>query len=202
MPGYRKDSKINEYTIGNIVLPIVNFIHNYKPDCIIGCDRGGRIVALAVSIMYQKIYGKFPTCDSTIKFKRISKNDSKKITQDHIKPLVDYLLSKKRNPKIILLDEWTRTGVSFKRVKTLFKKLSNNSIEIKFGCLLGDLNSSVDVYGREYEQDEYNSNFHSQQHIIGIDYDANLQPFSTMTKEGIKFRRQMKKSIESILVNK
>jgi hypothetical protein len=66
----RDSVSINADNLGEFALPIVEYIHQTKPDFVVASDRGARLIGLAVHRLYRKLYGRFPTADGTMRFRR------------------------------------------------------------------------------------------------------------------------------------
>ncbi len=105
-----KQERVTAGTIGKFVISIVEFVRETQPDYIIANDRGARIIGLAVKMLYRNMYGRLPTVDGTLRFRRISKSNPENETEKHLQPLVEEMLRHRKEPRVLVLDDWALSG--------------------------------------------------------------------------------------------
>jgi len=182
---------ITAENLGEYVLPLVEYIRQMQPDCIIACDRGARPIGVAVSIMYHLMYGALPTTDGTLRFARISHSNSRNATREHLRPLVEKILEERGKARVLVLDDWVASGSTKNLTKSLFEELSNGRIEVKFGVLCG---GGADIYGTRRK---HSVEWHDRPEVIGVDYKG-MKAIMTHSREHKKFARRMAKGIRRV----
>ncbi|VVB77631.1 Uncharacterised protein [uncultured archaeon] len=187
---------ITAENVGEYVLPIVQYIAENKPDYIVASDRGARLIGLAVKKLYAKLYGKLPTVDGTLRFRRFSRSNGEKATEEYLKPLVDEMMAHKKRPKVLLLDDWICSGSTQTLAENVFSNLSNGRINLKFGVLLG---RGADISG----ESGYTANFggtvdwHDNAKMIGVQY-SGTTPSPVRSYESMEYRQRMERSISKL----
>jgi len=150
--------------LAEFVLPLAEFVHQFQPDCIIACDRGARPIGMALSIVYKLVYGKLPTFDGTVRFRRISSSNHVRDTKEHLRGLVKDVLREREEPRFLVLDDWVSSGSTQNMAKSLIYDLSNGKADVKFAVLRGE---RADATGTHKD---YSVEWHDRPDIVGIDY--------------------------------
>ena len=158
---------ITSKNIGKAVLPIVYYIKREKPDYIIACDRGARLIGLATIMLYRQLYGRLPTIDGTIRFRKFSKRYGSSLTKRYLTPLVKEMLKNKKRPKVLVLDDRIYQGHTQKIIGNVLDELSHRNIDTKIG-VISDLTERADVESikASYAFGDWDDN----PTIIGVDY--------------------------------
>lgn len=187
---------ITAKNISEIAFPIVTYIHKLQPDYIVACDRGARLIGFAVKYLYNKLHGKLPTVDGSLRFRRISKSNSQEQTAKYLKPLVREILTDcdKRNPVVLVLDDWVASGSTKRETKEIFNELGEGWIDLKFGVLVGD---GADVAGTIQDHDV---EWHDNPRIIGVDYEE-FEPRITNPEESAAYRQSIIQNIDEFVNN-
>lgn len=164
-----RDASIGADNLAEYILPIVEYIHSIKPDYVVASDRGARLIGLAVFRLYGELYGRFPTSDGTLRFRRFSKSNSLEQTEEHLKPLVDEMLSHKDKPTVLVLDDWVVSGGTQRMARGVFDKLGKGKIKVKYGVLIGP---GADVSGHDGQNGNFGGSvdWHDDTNVIGVDY--------------------------------
>ena len=177
-------------TIGEYVLPIVEFIEEEQPDYIIACDRGGRPLGLAVASMYKKMHGRLPTVDGTLRFRRITKTNEEAVTEEHVRPLVEEMLTNRQYPKVLVLDDCIVYGGTKYLVQKIFNRMGEGRIQLTFGVLCGsggNISGSSSLKWFDWEENG----------VVGVSYTANNCNAKIVKGESAKtWRRTMYDSVE------
>jgi len=160
---------INADNIGEFALPIVEYIHQIKPDYVIASDRGARLLGLAVFKLHGLLYGRFPTADGTIKFRRFSKSNPQEETEKHLQPMVKDMLEHKQRPTVLVLDDWVCSGGTKRIAEETFDRLSKGRIKTKFGVLIG---TGGDISGHISHTSGFGgvTDWRDDSNIIGVKY--------------------------------
>lgn len=162
--------QITADNVGAAVLPLVEYIHEMQPDYIVASDRGARVIGAAVAALYHRLYGKLPTVDGTLRFRRFSKSNSIEETEAYIRPLVQEMTAAREKPRVLVLDDWVASGRTKEIIDGVFSRLSNGSIDVKYGVLLGD---GADVSGKPHNGGFAGSvDWRDSSPIFGVDYDG------------------------------
>jgi len=197
-------ASITADNIGEFALPIVEYIHQTQPDYVVASDRGARLLGLAVFNLHKKLYGRFPTADGTIRFRRLSKSNTQKATERHLQPLVDEMLSHKKKPTVLVLDDWVCSGGTKKLAQTVFDKLSKGRIKTKFGVLIG---SGGDVSGHPKQTSGFTgvTDWRDDSNIIGVRYgkddygSTGVKAQPVRSKQARDYRRRMYDGIDKLV---
>lgn len=195
---YLSDSAlVTADNIAEFVFPIVEYIRATQPDCIIACDRGARLIGLATFMLYAELYGKLPTHDGTLKFRRISKSNTQQRTQEHLEPLAQELLEARDTPRVLVLDDWISSGGTKDMVNESFRNLSDGLIDVKFGVLQG---SGADVSGNSGKSGGFAGTveWHDNSRLIGVDYHG-MSARIERGDEHRKYRRRIRNSVQSFV---
>jgi len=162
-------TSINADNIGEFTLPIVEYIHQTQPDYVIASDRGARLLGLAVFKLHRLLYGRFPTADGTIKFRRFSTSNSQEDTEKHLQPLVNKMLEQKQRPTVLVLDDWVCSGGTKRLAEETFDRLSKGRIKTKFGVLIGE---GGDISGHSSHTSGFArvTDWRDDSNIIGVKY--------------------------------
>jgi len=183
---------ISPENIAHSVYPIVEAIHEIKPDYILALDRGGRIVGLATYMLYQKLYGSLPTQDHAMHFTKVSRRLSSEINYQHLKPVAENLMKISCNPRVLIIDDWMNTGKTKKKIMEVLSKASDNHISIYFGMLRGR--------GKNVIADRFSvaiCSWVNNSSLIGIEYSDEMErPKSLHSRSAIIFRRKISQNIK------
>ncbi len=199
----RDSTSITAGNIGEFALPIVEYIRQINPDYIIACDRGARLLGLAVFKLYGELYGRLPTVDGTLRFRRISKSESQNDTEAHLRPLVEEMLEQRKRPCVLVLDDWVCSGGTKNLAKDVFYKLGKGRIEVKFGVLVG---GEADISGHSSHASGFAgvTDWRDDSNIIGVRYsdshrEIRAQP--VRSEQAKDYRRVMYEGIEKLARN-
>lgn len=162
-------TSINADNIGEFALPIAEYIHQTQPDYVIASDRGARLLGLAVFKLHRLLYGRFPTADGTIKFRRFSKSNSQEDTEKHLQPLVKDMLEHKQRPTVLVLDDWVCSGGTKRIAEETFDRLSKGRIKTKFGVLIGG-GADISGHGSHTSGFARVTDWRDDSNIIGVEY--------------------------------
>ena len=199
-----KDSaSITADNIGEFALPIVEYIHQTQPDYVIACDRGARLLGLAVYRLYRSLHGRFPTSDGTLRFRRFSKSNAQQETEKHVQPLVDEMLTYEKRPTALVLDDWVASGHTKKMIQQTFDRLSKGRVKTKFGVLVGE---GADVSGNGDHTSGFAgvTDWRDDSNIIGVAYGGNHYGFAGIEGEAVKskqardYRKRMYEGIDRL----
>jgi len=198
---YLKDTaSITADNIGEFALPIVEYIRQTQPDYVVASDRGARLLGLAVFGLYTKLYGKFPTSDGTLRFRRFSKSNTQEATEQHLQTLVDEMLWYKKRPTVLVLDDWVCSGGTKRLAQEVFDKLGKGRIKVKFGVLIG---SGADISGHSGQTLGFGgtTDWHDDSNIIGVRYDgaSKIRAHSVRSKQAINYRIRMSEGIGKLV---
>lgn len=183
-------------TIDNIAefaYPLAQFVHEVRPDYILACDRGARMIAMAVHMLYQRLYGALPTLDHSVHFRKISTKVPESEIEPSLKPLVRRMVEAAQNPTVLVLDDWVSSGGTQRLVDQVFERLSQGRARLLYGVMVG---GKADVSGRTDGAKE--CFWRDKEDIVGIRYPAgqNLSPTRVDSNLALSYRRRMSKSIE------
>ncbi len=183
--------------LGEFALPIVEYIRKTKPDYIVASDRGARLLGLAVFRLYGKLHGRLPTIDGTIRFRRFSKSNTQKETEEHLRPLVNEMLKHKRNPKVLVLDDWVDSGGTKQLTKDVFDKLGDKKIDVKFGVMVG---GGADISGHGSKTSGFAgvADWHDNSNIIGIQY-FGIKPEPVRSQQAKDYRGRIYAGINELV---
>lgn len=186
---------ITAENIAEAVLPLVQYIHDTKPDFVIASDRGARLIGLAVAQLYKELYGRLPTVDGTLRFRRFSKSNNQSNTKKHLKPLAEEIMqkSKRKKPVVLVLDDWVCSGGTKSLARTLLRDLTDKKVDVKFGVLIG---GEADVSGCDPGTTSYGGtvDWHDNTNMIGVEYHG-VKPRLVHSLESFEYRRRMYGSI-------
>ena len=187
-------------TAGNIaefVYPLAQFIEQTHPDYIIACDRGARMIAFAVHMMYGQLYGSLPTQDHRINFRKISRKVPVDAVKAALKPDVERMLAAIESPTVLVLDDWVHTGETKELVQDVLSELSGGKVNVLFGVMRGggaDVTGSSDSVGM--------TEWHDNVDLIGVEYDGStLTPHSVGSPAAIAYRRKAVANIQQFVQN-
>ncbi|MDO8508807.1 MAG: phosphoribosyltransferase [Nanoarchaeota archaeon] len=194
---------ITASNIGEYALPIVEYIHQLRPDYIVASDRGARLLGLAVFRLYSQLHGRLPTSDGTLRFRRFSKSNSTKDTENHLKPLVKEMLKFKKKPTVLVLDDWVVSGGTKKLAQETFDKLGKGKIKVKFGVLTGN---GADVSRNDGHSSGFAgvTDWRDDSNIIGITYSKNdyansgIRGYAVRSAQAFDYRRRMYAGINEL----
>lgn len=174
-------SKLDSVTVTpedlpRLAVPIVDFIAETKPHIVIGCDRGGRLIALAVHAVWQQTADSpFPTLDGCIHFARISKSEDPSVLQKRIDEIISQSLKtgsqkgkqvqQNEQLRVLFLDDWVYGGGTKRLSEELVRKYNAQTY---FGVMAG---GGGDVTGQE---EGASVSWHDNPKELGINYLSTL----------------------------
>lgn len=159
-------TQITAENIAEFAYPLAQFIEQAKPDYIMACDRGARIIALAVHRLYQELYGALPTQNHAISFRKISRRVPEDVVKANLRPDVQTMLATVDYPTVLVLDDWVATGGTKKLVEDVFNELSGGRINVLYGVMRG---KDADVTGKK--DCRALGDWHDRPELIGVDYE-------------------------------
>lgn len=181
--------------IAEFAYPLAQFVEQVRPDYIIACDRGARIVGLAVHMLYGRLYGALPTQDHSIHFRKISRKVPEDAVREVLRPDVQRMLTVVDSPTVLVLDDWVATGGTKSLVRELFAELSGGRANILYGVMRGD---GADVTGGR--DSAAFGDWHDNANLIGVDYDSSdLKPFRVGSSAASVYRRRMSVNIDNFV---
>ena len=197
-PGIVVDTKtrITADNVAEFAYPLAQFVEQVRPDFIIACDRGARIIGLAVHMLYSRLYGALPTQDHAISFRKISHKVPEDAVRDILRPDVERMLSTTTDsPTVLVLDDWVATGGTKSLVHELLAELSGGRVNVLYGVMRG---GGGDVTGSQ--DSAALGDWHDRADLIGVDYNSSdLRPFRVDSRAALDYRRRMSASIDSFV---
>ena len=199
-------ASITADNIGEFALPIVEYIHQEQFDYVIASDRGARLLGLAVFRLYNKVYGRFPTSDETLRFRRFSKSNTREATEKHIQPLADEMLQHKKKPTVLVLDDWVVSGGTKRLAQETFDRLGKGKIKVKFGVLIGD-GADVSGHGSQISGFAGSTDWRDDSNIIGVSYNKDNDSYNNSgikaqpvrSEQARDYRRRMYDGIDKLV---
>ncbi len=200
----RDPVSITADNIGEFALPLVEYIHQTQPDYVVASDRGARLLGLAVFRLHNRLYGRFPTADGTIRFRRFSKSNTQEATEEHIQPLVDEMLAYKKKPTVLVLDDWVCSGGTKRLAQNVLDKLGKGRIKTKFGVLVG---GGADVSGHNGQTSGFAgvTAWRDDSNIIGVRYgkddwgSTGIKAQPVRSEQARDYRRRMYYGIDRLV---
>lgn len=197
-------ASINADNIGEFALPIVEYIHQTQPDYVVASDRGARLLGLAVFRLHNRLYGRFPTADGTMRFRRFSKSNTQEATEQHMQPLVDEMLQRKKKPTVLVLDDWVCSGGTKRMTQQTFDKLSKGRVKTKFGVLIG---GEADVSGHNSHTSGFAgvTDWRDDSNIIGVKYGndnwgtTGIKAIPVRSEQARDYRKRMYEGIDKLV---
>lgn len=177
------------------ILPIVNYIHEFQPDCVIALDTGARIIGLAVFKLFTEMYGTFPTITHALLFRRVSHKISQELVAKQVKQDILSLLAQREHPRLFIVDDWTTTGKTTSVVKTMIDTLSQGKIDVRVGVMREFITNVADIHGDRFSVAR--SQWHHKSEKIGISYSPDLTPSPVRSIEAYQLRKQVIESIKN-----
>ena len=184
---------ITAENVGEVVLPLVEYIRDLKPDFIVACDRGARLIGLAVYQLYRELHGRLPTTDGTLRFRRISKSNTLQSTEQHLKPLITEILASKENPTVLFLDDWVSEGTTQRIVRDILYDSGKGKIDVRFGVLIGN---GANVSGST-KHGSSDVDWWDNPDLIGLDYKA-FKPVLVKSINSFDYRSRINKGIKRL----
>lgn len=157
-----------------LALPVIEFIDSMKPHIVIGCDRGGRLFALAIHATWGKIHEEesFPSLDGKIHFARISKSEDPLVLQEKVDEIVEKSIEFGRHKgrsvedgeelRVLFVDDWVIGGGTMELAKSLVEKYGAKAY---FAVMCG---GGADTTGNPKRQT--NVSWHDRPEEIGVNY--------------------------------
>jgi adenine/guanine phosphoribosyltransferase-like PRPP-binding protein len=174
-PSFYKLGRLKPEELPEIALPIIDFIEATQPHLVIGCDRGGRMMSIAVHSAWQQTKDgeRFPTVDGKIHFARVSKSVDETILQDDIDRIVEAAMKEAKvkgnelgedeQMRVLFIDDWVVGGGTKKLAQRLMKK---HGAKTYFAVMSGD---GADVSG-DPDRGSGSVSWHDNPEHIGINY--------------------------------
>lgn len=197
LPGITVDTKtrITADNVAEFAYPLAQFVEQVRPDYIIVCDRGARILGLAVHMLYGRLYGALPTQDHSISFRKISRKVPADAVREVLRPDVAHMLAATESPTLLVLDDWVATGGTKSLVQELFDELSGGRVNLLYGVMRG---GEANVTGSK--DSAAFGDWNDRADLIGVDYgSSDLRPFRVGSKAALDYRRRMSASIDSFV---
>lgn len=189
------ETRITADNIAEFAYPLAQFVEQVRPDYIIACDRGARIIGLAVHMLYRRLYGALPTQDHSISFRKISSHVPADAVREVLQPDIERMLATLESPIVLVLDDWVSTGSTKSLVYELFAELSGGRVNVLYGVMRG---GGADVAGRK--DSTAVGDWNDRAGLIGVDYDStNLRPFKVGSQAASDYRRRMSTSIDKFV---
>ncbi len=185
---------INPENLPYFILPIVDYIHDFQPDCVMVLDTGARITGLAVFKLYTELYGPLPTLDNRLIFRRVSHKVPQCQVIKHIERDIEHILTQRTYPRLFIVDDWTTTGRTTKVVRKMIDDLSRGRIDVRFGVMREFVTNVADVHGDRFSIAR--SEWHHQPEKIGITYSPDLTPTPLRTSEAYHLRQKVTESVK------
>lgn len=185
--------KITAENIAEFAYPLAQFVEAVKPDYIIACDRGARMIGLAVHMMYNRLYGALPTKDHSIRFRKISTNVDLSVVEQTLRVDVERMLTETENPTLLVLDDWITSGRTRQLITSIIDDFSDGRINLLFAVMRG---KGADVSGNPLSS--ANCDWHDNPQITGVDYSSKggFKPQKVKdTFEARSYRQRMARSI-------
>ncbi|MBI2627248.1 MAG: hypothetical protein HYW77_03350 [Parcubacteria group bacterium] len=181
--------------IAQFAYPLAQFIEQAKPDYVIACDRGARIIGLAVHMLYGQLYGALPTKDHSIHFKKISKKVSVDVVRESLRPDIERMLAQNESPTILVLDDWVSTGETKDLIEKVLHELSGGRIKLIYGVMRG---RRADISGNE-QSNEF-GDWHDEPDLVGVDYNFNsTTPRKVNSSAATAYRKRMSANIKQFV---
>ncbi|MBN2141732.1 phosphoribosyltransferase [Candidatus Woesearchaeota archaeon] len=207
-------TEINADNIGYFALPIVEYIRETRPDFVIASDRGARMIGLAVFKLYTALYGRFPTADGTLMFRRFSKSNSLEATEKYLAPDVKKMLKASKRPNVLVLDDWVASGSTQRMARQVLDRLSKGRIRTKFGVMMGE---GADISGNNGTYAGFTglTDWGDDSQTIGVSYGHSdftylnlyrnnaddsdgLRPKPVRSREARQYRKRMYKGLKEL----
>lgn len=181
--------------IAENVRPIVDLIHETKPNYIIALDTGARLVGLATFMMHRQLYGRLPTVDGSIRFRRWSSQNERNVLEESIRPIInEAIMSDKRN--FLIIDDVVSSGGTIQEIFTSIDEMSHGCIRPKIAV--------VSQYSRDPDiKPDFISNkslrgdpeWTDDGKVIGVGYLRNLEPVLFRGNKPLEYRRKVRDNI-------
>ncbi len=191
-----KETQITADNIADFAYPLAQLVRKFEPDYIIACDRGARIIGLAVHMLYQKLYGALPTQDHSIHFRKISTSVHLDMVREALQPVVKQMIAATESPTVLVLDDFVDSGGTKKLVYDVLTELSGGQINVLYGVMTTE---GVDGSGsrRCYSLGDWEG----EPQRIGVDYTSFLRPSRVSSHFAIDYRKRMSASIDKFVKN-
>jgi len=186
---------VNPENISHFAHPIVNFIFEEKPDYVIACDRGARLIGLATHMLYKELYGSFPTRDHSISFRKISRKIPTELVRDQIEEDIKKVLKLNKEPKVFILDDWMYSGKTKKWIEELIDNLSDGKATVLFGLMVGGGNR-VDISGDRHSFAYCDKRNRDQER--GVYYDSEMKPHRNESlRASLQYKRKISQKVKN-----
>lgn len=168
-----------------LALPILEFIEEIQPHIVIGCDRGGRLFALAMHAAWRETRDgrPFPTLDGKLHFARVSKSEDPDVLQEKIDQIVetskrfgqqrDNRVGDDEQLRVLFVDDWVIGGGTMRLAQRLMKR---HNAQTYFAVMCGqgaDATGNIDL--------GTHVTWHDRPEEIGVNYLSSLQENSDGT---------------------
>ena len=161
--------------------PIIEDIHETRPDVVIAGDRGGRLLAVTAFRSWKKRYPgeRFPTADGSIRFARVT---SRSAREHHVRKAIEFTLAsagfdpkaiKSREispPTVMYLDDWCVHGETIGRFLAAADDLGIPGDNLTYATACGPRVSSVRHIVSDRRRHPRWSVWDSNQDYIGVYY--------------------------------
>lgn len=186
--------RITAENIPEFAFPVAQFIHEVRPDYIIACDTGARLFGVAVKMMYHELYGKFPTKDGKMHFRKLSRKIPKERMRSTLEPDIVRMLEQTEFPTVLFLDDWISTGETERGIRELVEEISEGQITVLYGVMRG---TGADISGGPISSSF--AEFTDRPELIGVDYDVNNLGKSVHSQRARVYRLEMSANIKNFV---
>lgn len=192
-------ARITTDNIAEFAYPLAQYVDQTKPDFIIACDRGARMIGLAMAIMHGRLYGALPTLDHRVNFRKISASVPLPGLRETVRRDVERMLAEKEKPIVMVLDDWVASGATKDLVYKLFDELSGGKIKVLYAVMRGE---GADISGSK--DSKADTDWHDNPELIGVDYDLNgksivPQPRKVGSPRALEYRQRMVQGIDKFV---
>lgn len=188
--------KITADNIAEFAFPVAQFIQEVQPDFVYACDRGARLFGVAVKMMYHELYGKFPTIDGKLNFRKLSRKISPDTMRTTLERDIKTMLEQTESPTVLFLDDWVSTGGTKEMIERMVNELSGGKITVLYGVMRG---AKADVSGSL--SSHAHAEWSDRPEIIGVDYNSQLTGRSVRSPRAREYRKRMSENIRDFVLS-
>lgn len=172
------------------VHPLVEMIHEEKPEHIIACERGARLVGLAVFLLHRELYGVLPTLNKSIDFVRIpSPKNSQKL-----EPYMSSL-EERGVKRIMFIDDLYASGSTCAMAREVFSRFTTRFAVVGNCRVVSDVPDFCATGFETIADPEWDND----PSIIGVDYDYDEMLKPNRYKTSLRYRREISKSVKEYI---
>ena len=193
--------------------PIVENIHETRPDIMIAGDRGGRLFAFSVFQSWKRRFPgePFPTKDGKIHFARVS---SRSASEQKVKRAVHFTLERaglppdwKQQaantdggaPKVTYLDDWAVYGDTIRVFREALAEYGLPDSSLTFATMCGNEVGDIKHIVGDPSRDPRRADWNDKSYYSGVDfpYEDNVTPEVMRTDEALFARAKIIKSLDA-----